>query len=170
MVAVSVILGMHLGRRFPDGVFRWPGPAPVSERNGDLLVLELGERIFNCEDSELVRAGTREQFARWFSEQRKMLALDWLHVVRCAIREIVRLHRHAARDNPDTRTWDELRLAFQFLLFEFICIALYYVTWVRGPVAVGYLVGRFLDAAGVLRKLAEGNTASRATAVEIVKL
>jgi hypothetical protein len=121
----------------------------------DPLTSELSARIFDPEDSEFVAGETSRQTARSFRRQRAALALDWLREVRKEISLLMRAHRRAARDNPDLTPADELKLGFEFLLFQVTTGTLYLVIWLIGPLHAARLVGYSLELAGQLRNLSE---------------
>jgi hypothetical protein len=141
----------------------------LRDEEDDLLAVELGARIFGPEDSRLINAETAPTFGRWFQSERKALALGWLAEVRDRVRKIVREHRLAASENPHIRRGDEMRVAFQFLLFELMSGVLYFVIFVRGPSHASGVVRSLLDWAGRLRTLAQEVVADERPAVEIVE-
>jgi hypothetical protein len=123
-----------------------------ADEQRDLLALELGARIFNSADSQVIVSETWPDFARWFHSRRKMLALDWLREVRGHVRQIIREHRQAARQRPDADPVDELKLAVQFLLFELASGILYALIWMRDPADLSTVVESFLDGTARLRR------------------
>ena len=122
---------------------------------GDPVTSELSARIFDPEDSEFVAGETSRQTARSFRRQRAALALDWLGEVRKEVSLLMRAHRRSARSNPDLTPAGELKLGFEFLLFQVTTGTLYLVIWLIGPLHAARLVGYSLELAGQLRKLSE---------------
>ncbi len=116
---------------------------------------QLSSRIFNPEDSDFVTCESSRQFARSFRRERAALALHWLLEVRRHITLLMRAHRRAARSNPDLKPAGELRLGFEFLLFQVTSGGLYLVIWLIGPLHAATLVGYSLELAGQLRKMTE---------------
>jgi hypothetical protein len=155
--------------RRSDATFSWIQPDGVCDEPEDLLAIELGARIFNAEDSRLINAETPPNFVRWFQSERKALALGWLREVRGRVREIVRDHRVAASKNRHVRPLGEMRIAFQFLIFEVMSGILYLLICVRGPSHASNVVRSVLDWAAQLRTLAHEVIGETRPAVEIVK-
>jgi hypothetical protein len=121
----------------------------------DALTSELGAKLFNPEDSDFVTRESPGQFARWFRRERAAFALDWLLEVRRHVNLLMRAHRRAARSNPGLKPTGELRLGFEFLLFQVMSGILYLVIWLVGPLHTASLVEYSLELAGQLRELAE---------------
>jgi hypothetical protein len=122
---------------------------------GCTLTSELSARIFDPEDSDFVAGETSRQLARSFRRQRAVLALDWLGEVRQEVRLLMRAHRGAARSNPDLTPAGELKVVFEFLLFQVTTGILYLVIWIIGPLHAARLVGYSLELGGQLRKMSE---------------
>jgi hypothetical protein len=121
----------------------------------DHLTSELSARIFNPDDSDFVTRESPRQIARSFRRERAALALLWLLEVRRHVNLLMRAHRRAARSNPDLKPAGELRLGFEFLLFQVTSGILYLVIWLIGPLHAATLVGHSLELAGELRKMTE---------------
>ena len=121
----------------------------------DSLDSELGTRIFDPEDSEFIASETSRQTARKFRRERTALALDWLRATRGQVNQLMRAHLKASRANDDLKPADEIRLWFDFLLFQVTSGILYLVIWVCGPPRAGEFVGYSLELVGKLRDIAE---------------
>jgi len=119
----------------------------------DSLTSELSARIFASEDSDFVASESSRQFARTFRESRAALALDWLRGVRRQVKVLRRAHLVAARGNHDLRPADELRLGFEFLLFQLTSGLLFLIIWVYGPMHAAKLVGYSLELSEQLRRM-----------------
>jgi hypothetical protein len=137
----------------------------------DPLTSELSARIFDPEDADFVTRECSRQIAQSFRGQRAALALDWLLEVRKHVNLLMRAHRMAARSNPGLKPAGELRLGFEFLLFQITTEILYLVIGVIGPPHAAALVGYSLQLAGRLREMTEAilPAASR-VAVELMDI
>lgn len=121
----------------------------------DPLTSELGQRIFNPEDSDFVASETSREITLQFRRARTALALEWLRAVRGQINQLMRSHFRASRGNDDLKPADETRVWFEFLLFQLTSGILYLVIWVCGPARAAELVGYSLGLAAQLRKVTE---------------
>jgi hypothetical protein len=146
------------------------GPANSVPFPGDPLNSELRTRIFDPEDADFVASETSRRSARQFRQERTALALDWLRAVRGQVSQLIRAHVKAARGNADLKPADEIRLGFEFLLFQLTSGILYLVIWACGPPRAAKLVGYSLELAGQLRKVTEEVLpAGRQVAVELLE-
>lgn len=121
----------------------------------DAITSDLIARIFNPEDSDFVTRESSRQIARSFRRERSALALQWLLGVRRHVSLLMGTHRRAARSNPSLKPSGELRLGFEFLLFQVTSGILYFVIWLIGPLHAATLVGYSLKWAGQLQKMTE---------------
>ena len=105
----------------------------------------IGERIFSQADWHFVSQCARADVQRCFLEQRKALALGWLRETSSAVKEVMNVHRRAARSNADLNPWLEFQLFLQFASFLVFCHFLTVLVRLRGPFAprkaVGYIIG-----------------------------
>jgi len=135
----------------------------------DPLDSELSARIFDPEDADFVANETSRPNARQFRQERTVLALDWLRAIRYHVNQLIRAHLRAARGNAGLKPADEIRLGFEFLLFQLTSGILYLVIWACGPPRAAKLVGYSLELAGQLRKVTEDVLpAGRQVAVELM--
>lgn len=114
---------------------------------------EVCARIFDAEDCEFVASRTSRHFSRNFRRERTVLALDWLRVARRQVNRSIRAHLRAARENVGLEPAGEIKLAFEFLLFQLTSGILYVVILACGPPRAAKLVGCSLELARRLRKL-----------------
>jgi len=121
----------------------------------DPLVSELSAGLFNSKDSEFVRLHCSPKLARRFRAERTALALDWLVQIRRQVNLLTREHVRAARSDSDLKPADELRLGFEFLLFQVSSGVLYLIIWMFGPPRASRLVGYPIDLAQRLRKMTD---------------
>ncbi len=136
----------------------------------DPLNSELSARIFDPEDADFVASETSRGDARQFRQERTALALDWLRAVRGQVNQSIRAHVRAVRGNAGLRPADEVRLGFEFLLFQLASGILHLVIWACGPPRAAKLVGYSLELAGQLRKVTEDVLpAGRQVAVELLE-
>jgi hypothetical protein len=121
----------------------------------DPVISELSARIFDSQDSEFVAGEAPQEIARLFRRERAALALEWLLEVRKQVNLLMRAHRRASRGNPSIRPSSELRLGFEFLLFQVTSGILYLAIWLIGPLHAARFVGYSLELAGQFRKMTE---------------
>jgi len=135
----------------------------------DPLTSELSGRIFDREDSDFVANETSREITRQFRRARTALALDWLRAVRSRVNQVMRSHFRASRGNDDLKPADEIRLWFEFLLFQLTSGILYLVISVCGPARAAELVGYSLGLAAQLQKVTEeALPAGRQVAAELM--
>lgn len=137
----------------------------------DPLNSGLSTRLFDPEDAYFVASETSRGDARQFRQERTALALDWLREVRGQVNQLVRAHVRAARGNPGLNPADEIKLGFEFLLFQLTSGILYSVVWACGPPRAAKLVGYSLELAGQLRNIVTEDVlpAGRHVAVELLE-
>lgn len=148
------LLNRAVRRSSKDGVDWTDGDVSFAPKDED-LVLEVSARIFNPEDSDFVASETSRQITQQFRRERTTLALDWLRAVRGQVNQLMGAHFRASRLNDDLKPSDEIRLWFEFLLFQLTSGVLYLVIWVCGPPRAAKLVGYSLGLAAQLRKVTE---------------
>ena len=154
-LTISVFLLKHAVRRSSEGGVHWTEEDVSVAPNEDTFAVEIGARIFNPEDMDFVSGETSRQFASRFREERTALALGWLRGVRRQVSRLVRDYRLTARGNPDLKPTGELRILFEFLLFQLTSGILYCVVWVHGPLHAARLLEWSRALTGELRKIAE---------------
>jgi len=119
----------------------------------DSLASELGAKIFDSQDEEYVRLACSPQLGRRFRAERTALALDWLREVRRQVNLLFREHLRSARSNSSLQPTDELKLGWEFLLFQVTSGFLYLVTWLFGPSYTAKLASYPQNVAEELRKM-----------------
>ncbi len=170
ILSVCLVLSRRAGRRDFDREAYGTGQEASLPFEWDSLTSELSARIFDPEDSDFVASETSRQLTRQFRQERTTLALDWLRAVRAQVNQLIRSHLKAARGNPDLKPADEIKLGFEFLLFELTSGILYLVIWAYGAPRAAKLVGYSLELAGQLRKVTEDVLpADRQVAVELLE-
>ena len=144
-------------------------PETAGSFGWDPLTSEMSGRIFNREDSDFVASETSRQIKRQFRRARTALGLDWLRAVRGQVNQSMRRHFRASRGNDDLKPADEIKLWFEFLLFQLTSGILYLVIWVCGPARAGELVGYSLGLVAQLQKVTEeALPAGRQVAAELM--
>ncbi len=155
IVSVCLLLSRRGGRRD----FDWEGIGTGQETSlpggWDSLTSELSARIFDPEDLNFVASEASRQLTRQFRRERTMLALDWLRAVRGQVNHLIRAHLRAARGNAELKPAEEIKLGFEFLVFQLTSGILYLVIWAFGPPRAAKLVGYSLELAGQMRKVTE---------------
>jgi hypothetical protein len=137
----------------------------------DSLTSELSGKIFDSEDSEFVHEECSRELERKFRAERTTLALDWLREVQMQVNFLIRRHLRSARADSDLNPADELRLGFEFLLFQVTTGILYLVIWTSGPLHAAKLVGYPMNLANQLREMTKDILPSGAqVAVELLDI
>jgi hypothetical protein len=154
-LAVSVVLLWRWTRRSFNVYAHASGNETSHPFDSDAITSDLLARIFNPEDSDFVTRESSRQIARSFRRERSALALQWLLEVRRHVSLLMQTHRRVARSNPSLKPSGELRLGFEFLLFQVTSGILYLVIWLFGPLHAATLVRYALELAGKLRKMTE---------------
>src|ERR1051326_2466099 len=77
---------------------------------------EFAQRIFAREDLQLVKQYP-SAIQKQLLDGRKKVALEWLAQSRAGLRQLMRVHRKAARSRADVRPETEVRLALSYLSF-----------------------------------------------------
>lgn len=166
---VCLLLSRRGRRRDSDGEANGINHEIAGSSGWDPLTSELSGRIFDREDPDFVASETSRQITRQFRRERTGLALDWLRAVRRQVNQLMRSHFRASRSNDDLKPADEIRLWFEFLLFQLTSGILYLVIWVCGPARAAELVGYSLGLAAQLRKVTEeALPAGRQAAAELM--
>lgn len=175
LLAVVIILGacLFLSRRGRRRDFEGGAYGIEHETTGalgwDPLTSELSGRIFDREDSDFVASETSRQITRQFRRERTALALEWLRAIRGRVNQLMRGHLRASRRNDDLKPADEIKLWFEFLLFQMTSGILYLVIWACGPARAVELVGYSLGLAAQLQKVTEeALPAGRQVAAELM--
>ena len=144
-------------------------PETAASFGWDPLTSEMSGRIFSREDSDFVASEASRQIKRQFRRARTALALDWLRLVRGQVNQLMRRHFRASRGNDDLKPADEIKLWFEFLLFQLTSGILYLVIWVCGPARAGDLVGYSVGLVAQLQKVTEeALPAGRRVAAELM--
>jgi hypothetical protein len=169
ILSVCLLLSRRGGRRDFDREGFGTGQETSLPGGSDSLTSELSARIFDPEDLNFVASEASRQLTRQFRRERTTLALDWLRAVRSQVNQLIRAHLKASRGNPDFKPADEIRLGFEFLLFQLTSGILYLAIWAFGPPRAAKLVGYSLELAGQLRKVTKDVLpAGHQVAVEIM--
>ncbi|PYT73708.1 MAG: hypothetical protein DMG39_05810 [Acidobacteria bacterium] len=84
-----------------------------------------------------------------------MLAICWLRAVGSQVNQFMRAHLRAARGNDHLKPAEEIKLWFEFVLFQLTSGIPYLLIWVCGPPRAAKLVGYSLELVGQLRKVNE---------------
>lgn len=155
ILSVCLFLSRRDGRRDSDGEAYGIKHETARSFGWDPLTSELSGRIFDPEDSDFVASETSRQITQQFRRERAALALDWLRAVRGQVNQLMLAHFRASRLSDDLKPSDEIRLWFEFLLFQLTSGILYLVIWLCGPPRAAQLVGYSLGLAARLRKVTE---------------
>jgi hypothetical protein len=102
---------------------------------------ELLERIFGAEDWDYICVHEPESIQRLFQDERKRLAISWLRRMRRQVRTLLRFHKVHAAKAAGLEPLSEIKLAFDYCLFQLFCGLLIGLIWLRGPTHARRLVG-----------------------------
>jgi len=153
VLSASLFLSRRGRRRDFDAEAYGIEPETAASFGWDPLTSEMSGRIFSREDSDFVASEASQQIKRQFRRGRTALALDWLRAVRGRVNQLMRRHFRASRGNDDLKPADEIKLWFEFLVFQVTSGILYLVIWVCGPPRAADLVGYSLELAAQMRKV-----------------
>ena len=115
---------------------------------------ELVGRIFGTEDWNYVSVHESERIQRLFREERKKLAILWLRGTRDQARALMRFHKVHAAKSTGLEPVSEVKLAFDYFLFQLSCEFLAGLIWLYGPTHARRLVGFASGFSDRLRSLA----------------
>ncbi len=170
ILGVCLLLSTRRERRGFDREVAATGHGTSVPFESDPLNSELSARIFDPEDADFVACETSRRDARQFRQERTALALDWLREVRGQVNQLIRAHVRAVRGNAGLKPVDEMRLGFEFLLFQLTSGILYLVIWACGSPRAARLVGYSQELAAQLRNVTEDVLpADRQVAVELLE-
>lgn len=155
ILSVCLLLSRRAGRRDFDREAYGTGRETFLLFGRDSVDSDLSARIFDPEDLDFVASENSRQLTRQFRQERTRLALDWLRAVRGQVNQSIRVHVREARGNAGLKPSDEIRLGFEFLVFQLTSGILYLVIWACGPPRAAKLVGYSLKLAGQLRNVTE---------------
>lgn len=169
ILSASLFLSRRGRRRDFDGEAYGIEHETTGSFGWDPLTSELSGRIFDREDSDFVATETSQQITRQFRRERTALALQWLRAIRDQVNQLMRAHMRTSRRNDDLKPAAEIRMWFDFLLFQVTSGILYFVIWMCGPARAAELVGYSLGLATQLRKVTqEVLPTGRQVAVELM--
>jgi len=167
---ICLFLSRRGGRRDFDREVDGTGHGTSVPFGRERLNSELSARLFDPEDVDFVASETYRGDARQFRRERTALALDWLRAVRGQVNQLIRAHVKAVRGNAGVKPADEIRLGFEFFLFQLNSGFLYFVIWACGPPRAAKLVRYSLELAGQLQKATEDVLpAGRQVAMELLE-
>jgi len=115
---------------------------------------DLLERIFGTDDWDYVRAHESKRMQVLFRGERKRLAISWLRRSRDQARTLMRFHKVHAAKAVGLEPVSEMKLAFDYILFQSLCTLLAGLIWLRGPMHTRRLVEFASDFSDRLRGLA----------------
>ncbi|HEV3254078.1 MAG TPA: hypothetical protein VG033_06705 [Candidatus Acidoferrales bacterium] len=143
---------------------RWGAPAqPLSQVEQALRALEWEllpprsvERVFSSEDHDFILRKTSPQIQRLFEEERRKVALLWLHHTRSQVARLMDFHLEAARQNVELKETSEITLALDYARFLFVYYSLSAAFRLRGPFRVRRLADYAVTAATRMCLASEG--------------
>jgi len=110
------------------------------EATGDasLCPPEFATRIFSPADWTFVSGESRD-VVRLFQQERRVVALVWVHQTKAAIHRIMREHTQATRQSQDLRLVTEAKLLGHYVQLVAICDLLILAIQAAGPSRLGAL-------------------------------
>jgi hypothetical protein len=115
---------------------------------------ELVGRLFGTEDWNYVSLHESKRIQRLFCEERKKLAISWLRRTRDQAKALMRFHKVHAAKSTRLEPVSEVKLTFDYVLFQLSCGFLAGVIWLYGPIDAKKLVGFASGFSDRLRSLA----------------
>jgi hypothetical protein len=111
------------------------------ETTGDpsLCPPEFAARIFSSADWNFVSGEKSPEVLRLFRQERRVVALVWVHQTKTAIHRIMREHTRATRHSQDLHLATEAKLFGHYLQLVAICDLLILAIQSAGPSRVGAL-------------------------------
>ena len=111
------------------------------ETTGDpsLCPPEFTARIFSPADWTFVSGEKSPEVLRLFRQERRVVALVWVHQTKTAIHRIMREHTRVTRQSQDLHLATEVRLVFHYVQLVAICDLLILAIQSTGPARVGSL-------------------------------
>jgi hypothetical protein len=100
---------------------------------------EFVSRIFSPADREFVRGLKAGSIERLFEQERKRVALVWVHQTSAMIRKVMREHAEATRESKNLEFSTEINILAQFLTLMAVCWILSVAVQIGGPLWLGGL-------------------------------
>lgn len=113
----------------------------------DLLPPWSVERVFSSQDHDFILSETSPQIRRLFEQERKNVALLWLHHTRKQVARLMDFHLEAARQNVELKETSEVRVALDYALFLLVYYSLCAIFRLWGPFRVRRLADYAVTAA-----------------------
>jgi hypothetical protein len=140
LVLVIVLLQRAAPSEHDPAEFSEEGETPAA-LYAESFPQRLVDRLFGSEDWEFMAKQEPARLKRLFLQQRTALALSWVRDARTNATKLIRIHSAVARKNSRLEPLVELRVIADYLVFQILCQLIASVIWLRGPVAMGRLVG-----------------------------
>lgn len=99
------------------------------------------KRIFASEDMEFISDSGTPDVQRFFLEERKRLAIQWLRMTQSQVNRLMDLHLKLAAYTSEPSPRFEFRLIINFLWFILASNGLLALFWLRGPFEAVRVVG-----------------------------
>jgi hypothetical protein len=100
---------------------------------------EFVSRVFSRSDWEFIRGLKSHCMERLFEQERKTVALVWVHQTSALVRRAIREHADAARQTQNLDSLRELNILSQFLMLILCCRVLSIAIHIAGPVRLSGL-------------------------------
>ncbi len=106
------------------------------------------EHIFGSDDLDFIRCRSSHRLRRAFERDRRQIALHWVWGVFDETQHIISQHFRSVRSSPDLSISLEARLVAEFMLHQFLCLALAGALRLAGPNSLA----RLATAVGNIRR------------------
>lgn len=133
----------------------------------NFLPIGLVDRILDSNDFAFVGSQKDLRLLRLLENERKAIALYWLHHTREQVKLLMNFYVKSARHNARLAASLELKLAFNYVAFLMACDALRALIWLRGPFyapkvaqCTTVVATRFCAASDKILAIAEANRPS----------
>lgn len=113
-----------------------------------LLPPELIARIFAREDLEYIETSTTREVQKLFLQERRQIALIWIHQVRSELVSLRRFYVGRSRFYAQMSGRTEMLLAWNFAVLLMACRMVQLLLYARGPLAAPHMVGATIAKAG----------------------
>ncbi|MGB7437249.1 MAG: hypothetical protein WBR26_12005 [Candidatus Acidiferrum sp.] len=123
--------------------------------NSEIPQRDVTDRIFGSEDWSFVTRQGSDRLTQVFLQQRKELAVCWVHTIRVDVGRRMHLHTIAARTSSQLEPLVELSLATHYWAFLIFCQLVILTIRLRGPVAMKGSVGRICNLSKRLSEITE---------------
>lgn len=125
------------------------------------------DRLFSEQDWKFARGHASSHIPSLFDRERKIVALSWLKQTQEHVARLMDFHLRMARQRSDLKPLVEIKLTFEYVQFQLLCMLLAGLIRMVGPIRVRSLAGYAASAATRLGKVSEKVLADLNNAVPV---